>query len=93
MILIHILIGVLCTSLLLFLIHFAKKRSVEVKIWQWLIVLIEILYIAFVLELIVGFLEEGSGRAALVMGFIFGMLALIGSVLLARFVFNIKQKR
>jgi len=88
MIPVHILIGCLCTSVISYLIYYANKKHIKLKVWQWFIVIIEVLYIAFVLELIAGFIEEGSGRAALVMGLIFGLLALIGAVLIMRFIFS-----
>jgi len=86
MILIHILFGVVCTTILFYLIHFSSKRETPLKIWHWVLIVIELAYILFVLELIAGFIEEGSAKAAVVMGSIFGLLAIIGAVLIWRFI-------
>jgi len=44
-------------------------------------------YAVFVLEVIVGFLGEGAPQAALVMGLLTGIIAIVWGVLLKRFVF------
>jgi hypothetical protein len=46
-----------------------------------------ILYAVFVVEIIVGYLEEGAPQAALVMGLATGLFAVVWGVLLGRFVF------
>jgi len=91
MIVIHLLIGIFCTSLLFLLIRYSEQKQLKITRWQWILTLAEIAYLLFVLELIAGFIEEGSWKAALVMGSIFGFIAIIGAVLLGRFVFGIKK--
>ena len=88
MILVHLAIGIICIALLFLLIRYTERKQIKVSKWQWLLSLLELAYIIFVLELIAGFIEEGSGRAALVMGSLFGLIAIIGIVLLGRFVFR-----
>ena len=44
------------------------------------------------MELIAGFLEEGTAKAAVVMGSIFGLLAIIGAVLIWRFIIKKRFK-
>ena len=90
MILIHLIVGIICTSMIFLLVRFAEKRGIKIKIWQWILAVMEIAFIAFVLELIISFIDEENGKAALVMGSIFGFLAIIGAVLIARFVFGAK---
>ncbi len=92
MILIHILFGIICATILFLLIHFSSRMKTPIKSWQWVIIVLELFYILFVLELIAGFLEEGSAKAAVVMGSIFGLLAIIGAVLIWRFILKIKFK-
>ncbi len=91
MIIIHLIIGIISTLLLLSIIRYSEKNQLSIAKWQWLLTIIEIAYIVFVLELIAGFIEEGSLKATLVMGSLFGFIAIIGAVLLGRFVFKIKK--
>ena len=80
-------IGALGMLLFLFLYNFARKRNLKIKWWQWVLTVLGIFYIIFVLEVIVAFLDEGAPRAALVMGLMLGIIAMIWSVLLGRFIF------
>ena len=91
MILVHLLIGIISTLLFWIVIRYSVKNHLSISKWQWLLTLIEIAFIIFVLELIAGFIEEGSLKATLVMGSLFGFIAIIGAVLLGRFVFKIKK--
>ena len=68
-------------------IHYAAGKNLAVKWWQWLLTIIGFLYLAFVLEVIVSFLREGSPKAAMVNGAILGFVAVVWAVLLGRFVF------
>lgn len=90
MILIHILFGIICACILFLIIHYSKRRNITVKTWHWIVIVLEIFYILFVLELIAGFIEEGSPKGAVVMGSIFGLIAIIGAVLIWRFILKIK---
>jgi F0F1-type ATP synthase membrane subunit a len=91
MILVHLFIGILCASFFYFLVRYTQRKEIVISKWQWLLTLVEISYLIFVFELIASFIEEGSPKAALVMGTIFGFIAIIGAVLLGRFVFSIKD--
>lgn len=86
--LIHIIIGALAMACMFVLANFARQNELTVKWWHWLLTVLGIFYAVFVLELIYGFLAEGAPQAALVMGLITGILAVIWGVLLGRFVFN-----
>lgn len=92
MILIHLLIGAFCASLLFILYRFVDIKKIHLSKWKWALILSEIFYLVFVLELIVSFVEEGAPKAALVMGSLFGFIAIIGAVLLGRFVFKVKKQ-
>lgn len=89
---VHIIIGGLVTAGFLLLVDYSRKRALCVAWWQWILTISMFLYTTFVLEVIVSFLDEGSARAALVMGVIFGFFAVVWGVLLARFVFLRKTK-
>ena len=84
---IHLLIGALAMATLLLLVDYARKKELTLKWWHWLLTSLGIIYAIFVLELIVGFFGEGAPQAALVMGGMTGIGAVIWGVLLRRFVF------
>ncbi|MGD2245487.1 MAG: hypothetical protein PVI11_02955 [Candidatus Aminicenantes bacterium] len=75
------------TAGLLFLIDYVRRRNLHIAWWKWAITILGFFYILFILEMIVSFLSEGAGKAALVMGTILGLIAVVWGVLLARFVF------
>ena len=85
---IHILIGALAMAMVFFLVDYVRKNNVSVTWWQWLLTALGIMYTTFVVELIAGFLGEGAPQAALVMGLVTGIVAVVWGVLLSRFVFN-----
>lgn len=73
---------------LFLLFNYVRKNDMKVKWWQWLLTVLGIFYGIFVIELIFGFLGEGAPQAALVMGLVTGIVAIIWGVLLQRFVFT-----
>ena len=85
---IHLIFGALAMAGLFLLVEYVRKASLKLSWWHWLLTVLGILYIVFVLELIVGFLGEGAPQAALVMGLITGIVAIVWGVLLGRFVFK-----
>jgi hypothetical protein len=87
----HILIGVLVTAGLLAAVRTGEKRRPALPWWHWLLTVLGFLYLVFVLEVIVSFLEEGAVQGALVMGTILGFLALVWFFLLARISFSHRQ--
>jgi hypothetical protein len=87
---IHIAIGILMMLGFSLLVSRVRQRGLSVSFWQWGLTVLAFLYAVFVCEMIVSFLQEGAGRAALVMGVILGFVGVVWAVLLARFVF--KQK-
>ena len=88
----HILIGAIISAWLLLLIGLTRKRKLQVKWWQWLLTVICFVYIVFVLEVIVSFLEEGAAKGALVIGTMLGFIAIIWGFLLGRIVFTRKTQ-
>lgn len=86
--LLHLLIGALAMVSLFILMNYAQNNEMSLKWWHWLLTVLGILYAIFVVEVIAGFLCEGAPRAALVMGLITGIIAVIWGVLLGRFVFK-----
>jgi hypothetical protein len=87
----HILFGALATAGFLALVDRSRRIGLPVSWWQWLLTVLGILYAVFVLELIYGFLGEGAPQAALVMGLVTGIVAVVWGVLLRRFVFKKAQ--
>jgi undecaprenyl pyrophosphate phosphatase UppP len=85
---VHIIIGALMMAGLLLLVDFTRKRDLSVVWWQWLLTVLAFAYATFVIEVVVSFLAEGSPKAAVVMGMMLGLAAVVWGVLLSRFVFN-----
>ena len=87
-----IVIGATLTAGFLLVVHHVRTKGIPVKWWQWILTFFGFLYAAFVLKMIESFLSEDSVRAAIVTGVIFGFVAVVWGVLLARFVFFKKSK-
>ena len=85
---IHIVIGALMMLGFTLLVNRVRRRRLSISWWQWGLTILAFLYAVFVSEMVVSFLQEGAGRAALVMGVILGFIAVLWAVLLARFVFT-----
>jgi hypothetical protein len=85
---IHIAIGAMIVASLWLLVEYARKRNIQIKGWAWVLTILGLLYAAFVLEVIFGFMVEGAAMAAVVMGLIMGLVAVVWGVLLGRFVFK-----
>jgi hypothetical protein len=85
---IHLTIGAIAMAGIFLLINYTQKQDIKLSWWQWALTVLGVIYGIFVLELIVGFIGEGAGQAALVMGLLTGVVAVIWGVLLGRFVFN-----
>lgn len=88
----HLIIGSILTTIFISLILLARKKNLRISWWQWTLTVLGLLYVGFVLEVIVSFLEEGAARAALVMGLSLGFIAIVWAVLLGRFVFARKSQ-
>ncbi len=89
---IHVFIGALVMASALWIIYYTRIKKIRILWWQWILTAVGLLYALFVLELITGFLQEGSYRGALVMGVLFGFAAAVWGVLLGRFVFSRKGR-
>lgn len=71
----------------------AKNYSIKIGAGGWVIIGFALGYSLFVIELIISFLREGATQAALVMGGIFGFLAIIIWVLIIRFLLTQKPRK
>jgi hypothetical protein len=85
---IHIALGALMMLGFTLLVNNVRRRELSISWWQWGLTFLAFLYGVFVCEMIISFLQEGAGRAALVMGVILGFLAVVCAVLLGRFIFT-----
>ena len=90
MMIVHLIVGAAAMFVVLMLYNFARKNELNLKWWQWPLTVLGVIYAVFVVEVIAGFLEEGALQAALVMGLITGIVAVVWGVLLGRFVFKKK---
>ena len=89
---VNIIIGAFLMTGLLFLIDYVRRNKLHIQWWKWVITILGFFYVLFILEMIVSFLSEGAVKAALVMGTILGLLAVVWGVLLGRFVFARKTQ-
>ena len=83
----HLLVGIVAALAFVWLLNYAQKTEKTIQWWQWLLTALGFAYTIFVLEVIYGFVAEGEPQAALVMGLVTGIVAVIWGVLLGRFVF------
>ena len=79
---IHVAIGALTMLCFTLLVNDARRRGLSISWWQWGLTVLAFLYAIFVCEMVVSFLQEGAGRAALVMGVFLGFVAVVWAVLL-----------
>ncbi|HDJ23502.1 MAG TPA: hypothetical protein ENF17_06410 [Candidatus Aminicenantes bacterium] len=89
---IHLLFGLTFGALLAWFIFFLRQRQLRLKWWQRVLGVILAVYILFVVELVISFLEEGALRGALVIGVIFGFVGLVGGVLVWRWFISSSKK-
>ena len=89
---IGVIIGALMMGGFLWIVYHTRNKKMGITWWQWIVTILGFFYTTFVLMMIKSFLDEGSPRAALVTGVIFGFIAVVWGVLLARFVFSRKSK-
>lgn len=88
----HFFIGSIATAGFILVVFYTRRKNLHVRWWQWILTVLCFLYAIFVLEVIVSFLDEGAGRAALVMGLALGFVSVVWAVLLGRFVFARKTR-
>jgi hypothetical protein len=85
---VHFFVGVCATAVFWLLVTYVRRNELNVNWWRWAVTVLGVAYAVFVIEVIVAFLAEGEPRAALVMGVLLGIFAVIWAVLLGRFIFN-----
>jgi len=83
---IQLIIGILVTTGFFLLVNKLRQLEMKLKWWQWAAALVGFLYAIFVFEVIVGFINEGAPRGALVNGMLTGIPGLIYVTLVYRFV-------
>lgn len=81
----NFLIGAAAMAGILLLVNLIKKQEQDFHWWEWLVLILGVLYTALVLGVVVSFLEEGTYQGALVMGLIMGLVAVAWGVLSARY--------
>lgn len=81
-----LLLGALAVAVRFFLSRYAGRRQLSVVRWQWALPVLNLACAVFAIEMILAFLEEGSPKAAIVVGSILGFGAVVWAVLLLRFV-------
>ena len=89
----YLLVGAIMMAGFLLVVDYVRRRELKPRWWHWVLTALGFLYGALVLALVVGFLEEGSGQAALVMGVLMGVIAVVYGVFVNRFVFTRSVRR
>lgn len=89
----EILIGAIAATGWILLSRFARRRKLKIAWWQWAITLVALLYGVFVVEVIAAFGREGAGKAAVLVGTILSITAIVWAVLLWRLVFARAARR
>ena len=84
---VSLVIGALAMGCVWGIAETKRRRQIELRWWGWALTVGAVLYGIFVLELIAGFVAEGAPRAALVMGTMTSVVAVVWAVLLRRYVF------
>lgn len=79
-----IFIGIILSIGFILFLRLIKKKQLHLKWWQWTIITFWFLYCAFILKMIEAFVAEHALKAALVMGLIFGFIAVVWGVLFIR---------
>ncbi len=85
-----VLLGTLVGATLWGLVEFTRRRQIGLQWWEWTLVGAALSYGGVVLAAVLTLLGEGTPRAALVIGTLIGVPAVIFGVLLGRFVFGPK---
>jgi hypothetical protein len=88
----NLFIGALVIGLVWFLVYYVTKKNIKIAWWQWLLTALGLIYLGFLVSSVGILLGEGTPKAALVIGGIFGLVAVIWGVLMGRFVFLRKAK-
>lgn len=84
----NLFLGGLVVACLFLLIDYAKKHSLLVPWWKWLLTVLGLVFAVFTIEVIAGFLQENAAQAALVVGMILLIITIIWGVLIFRYVFK-----
>ena len=82
----HLLIGALVMATFMVVCNKINKKNIPVPIWKWIFLSACFIYCAFVLIVIAEFLAEPKVQAAVVIGGIFGVIAVIWAVIAARLI-------
>ena len=77
-------------AMLLFIFHrHIQINKLRLRWFQWIIVMICMLFAAFTILMIESFINEGAYKAALVMGSVFGLFTIVYAILIVRiFIIN-----
>lgn len=87
----EIIVGMLIIIALVWIIIYVRNKKLRLRNIDWVLISLALLYSLFVIELIISFLKEGASQAALVMGGIFGFIAIIFWVMIKRFLLTEKS--
>ena len=84
----HLVIGALAATAMWLLMGFSRRRRLHVAWWQWTLTAIGVAWAAFAAEIIVALVDEGSARAAAIVGGLAVGSAALWGLLVWRLVFR-----
>lgn len=85
------IVGALAASGFWLLLSHSKKNNLKITWWQWLLTVFCGLFAVFTSAVILEFIHEGTLQGALVAALVLGITAVIGWILVWRFVFAVRQ--
>lgn len=88
----NLIIGAIAAAGFSMLLSYVRRHGLRISLLGWAVTALGFVYGIFVLEVVTGFLAEGSPQAAVVMGSILGFMAVVWGVLLGRLVFSRSRK-
>ena len=84
--------GILLVVVILSLKSWMTDKNIKLNIWNWITIILWILFLEFTIAFVTTSLGEGESTAATLGGVLFGLLSIISGVALFRFIFSKKVK-
>lgn len=84
----HLAIGASAVTILWLLVGCCRRRYLHLVWWQWALIGLGVAYGAFICEILVALIDEGSPRAAAVVGSVLALVGLIAGLVVWRAAFK-----
>jgi ABC-type multidrug transport system permease subunit len=84
----NLFLGAITVVAFVLLFNYLQKNGIVLKWWGWLLTILGLLFALLTVATILGFIGEGFPMAALVIGGMLTVAAVIWGVVMARFVYK-----